>query len=35
MFNPGSPTDKRYGPHHSLGILRIDGHKIEGEIITW
>jgi hypothetical protein len=35
MFNPGSPTDKRYGPHHSLGILRVDGSQISGEIITW
>jgi putative phosphoesterase len=35
MFNPGSPTDKRYGPHYSLGLLRVDGRKIEGEIISW
>jgi putative phosphoesterase len=30
MFNPGSPTDKRYGPHHSLGILRSDGQPNRG-----
>jgi putative phosphoesterase len=35
VFNPGSPTDKRYGPHYSLGILRVDGSQIEGEIISW
>jgi len=35
LFNPGSPTDKRWGPHHSLGLLRVDGKRLEPELITW
>ena len=35
MFNPGSPTDKRFGPHHSFGFLRVDGESIKGELVTW
>jgi len=25
MFNPGSPTDKRWAPHHAIGVLEIGG----------
>jgi len=32
LFNPGSPTDRRNAPFHSLGILTV-GKEIEGEII--
>jgi uncharacterized protein len=35
LFNPGSPTDKRYGPHHSFGLLRVDGTRLEPELIAW
>ncbi|MDQ3813584.1 MAG: metallophosphatase family protein, partial [Armatimonadota bacterium] len=35
LFNPGSPTDRRYGPHHSVGLLRVDGKRLEPELITW
>lgn len=35
FFNPGSPTDKRYGPNFGLGLLRIDGDKIEPELVLW
>lgn len=35
LFNPGSPTDKRWGPHFSLGLLRVDGKRLEPELITW
>jgi putative phosphoesterase len=35
LFNPGSATDKRWGPHLSLGLLRIDGDTVEPELITW
>ena len=35
LFNPGSPTKKRGAPHHSCGILRIDNHTIEPQLITW
>lgn len=33
IFNPGSPTDRRNAPFHSLGILTI-GDGIAGEIIA-
>lgn len=33
LFNPGSPTDKRYAPFCSLGMLTVDGDVIKGEII--
>lgn len=33
LFNPGSPTDRRNAPFHSLGILSIDA-DIQGEIIA-
>jgi putative phosphoesterase len=32
MFNPGSPTDRRWSPFHSVGILEI-GDRICGRII--
>jgi hypothetical protein len=35
LFNPGSPTDRRYGPHLSCGLLRIDGKHITPELFTW
>jgi uncharacterized protein len=33
FFNPGSPTDKRFAAHRSLGILEID-KAIKGRIIN-
>jgi len=33
FFNPGSPTDKRFAAHRSLGILEID-KDIKGRIIN-
>jgi len=32
LFNPGSPTDRRSAPYHTVGILNI-GAGISGEII--
>ncbi|MCK4535476.1 MAG: metallophosphoesterase [Desulfuromonadales bacterium] len=32
LFNPGSATDRRQAPYHSVGILEI-GEKISGKII--
>lgn len=28
LFNPGSPTDKRWNPAYSYGIVRVEGSKI-------
>lgn len=33
LFNPGSPTDRRRAPFHSVGILEL-GEDIEGRIIN-
>jgi uncharacterized protein len=33
FFNPGSPTDKRFAAHRSIGILEID-KEITGRIIN-
>lgn len=33
MFNPGSPTDRRRAPFHSVGVLEL-GERIEGRIIS-
>jgi ferredoxin len=32
LLNPGSPTDRRSAPHHTVGLLHI-GQGVEGEII--
>ena len=31
IFNPGSPTDRRMQPHHTMGIAHIDGSSIAFE----
>lgn len=33
FFNPGSPTDSRFTTQCSVGIIRVDKHLIQGEII--
>jgi putative phosphoesterase len=33
FFNPGSPTDKRFAPFNSIGMLNVTEDKIDGEII--
>lgn len=33
FFNPGSPTDKRFAPFNSIGILNVTKDRIEGRII--
>ena len=33
IFNPGSPTERRRAPHHSMGVARIDGDAIEFELV--
>lgn len=33
IFNPGSPTDKRRQPHHTLGLARIEDRKITFDLI--
>jgi putative phosphoesterase len=33
FFNPGSPTDKRFAPFNSIGILNVTQNEIKGEIV--
>ena len=35
FFNPGSPTDKRWGPFYGCGLLQIDGESVEPHLWTW
>jgi putative phosphoesterase len=34
IFNPGSPTDRRRSPQHTMGIARVDAGKIEFELVA-
>ena len=34
IFNPGSPTDRRRSPHHTMGLARIGGHGISLEHVV-
>jgi hypothetical protein len=33
IFNPGSPTERRRAPSHTMGIARVDGSALEFELI--
>ncbi len=33
IFNPGSPTDKRRQPHHTMGWAQVSGAQISLEIV--
>ena len=33
LFNPGSPTDRRRQPRHSMGMARVDGGRVRFEHI--
>ncbi|MCB0882899.1 MAG: metallophosphoesterase family protein [Thermoleophilia bacterium] len=33
IVNPGSPTDKRTQPHHTMALVRVDGGRAEAEIV--
>jgi putative phosphoesterase len=33
IFNPGSPTERRRAPHHTMGMATIDNGRIEFELI--
>ena len=34
ILNPGSPTDRRRQPRHTMGLLRVDAGRAEAEIVT-
>lgn len=33
MFNPGSPTDRRFAPYNSVGLLTISNGGVVGEVM--
>jgi putative phosphoesterase len=33
IFNPGSPTERRRAPTHTMGIARADGGRLEFELL--
>jgi len=34
LFNPGSPTERRGRPHHSYGVLELDGEVTSSRIVA-
>ena len=34
IFNPGSPTERRRAPHHSMGLARIERGAISFELVA-
>jgi putative phosphoesterase len=35
LFNPGSPTQRRWNPHFGIGLLRISSTNIEPELVLF
>jgi putative phosphoesterase len=33
IFNPGSPTERRRAPRHTMGLARVDGGRLEFELV--
>jgi uncharacterized protein len=34
IFNPGSPTDRRRQPRHTMGLARVDGGAVAFELVA-
>jgi putative phosphoesterase len=34
IFNPGSPTERRRAPNHSMGLARVEGGEISFELLV-
>ena len=34
IFNPGSPTERRRAPRHTMGIATVEGDAVHFELIT-
>ena len=34
IFNPGSPTERRRAPAHTMGLARVEGGRLTFELIT-
>jgi uncharacterized protein len=35
IFNPGSPTERRRAPTHTMGLAHVDGGSVEFELIPY
>lgn len=35
LFNPGSPTERRWNPHFGIGLITVTDEKIEPELILF
>jgi putative phosphoesterase len=35
LFNPGSPTERRWNPHFGIGLIRVRDDEIEPELILF
>jgi putative phosphoesterase len=33
IFNPGSPTERRRAPHHTMGIATVEGGRVRFELV--
>jgi uncharacterized protein len=34
LFNPGSPTDRRRQPRHTMGLARVEGGRVSFELVA-
>jgi hypothetical protein len=34
IFNPGSPTERRRAPHHTMGIATVESGKLAFEMVV-
>jgi uncharacterized protein len=34
IFNPGSPTERRRAPHHTMGLAHVTRGRVEFELVT-
>jgi uncharacterized protein len=34
IFNPGSPTERRRQPHHTMGVANASGGRVEFDLVT-
>ena len=35
LFNPGSPTDRRWQPHFGVGLIRVTADRIDPELVLF
>jgi predicted phosphodiesterase len=35
IFNPGSPTERRRAPHHTMGVAGLTEGRLEFELLTF